>query len=91
MDLESESEIASSRQRIRPSRTLCDSAFTGGLSIVMTETTPFRSIVTGLDLDMELEYVSQLAGVPETAKYDIRCYRKLYQVQTDGLRRGLPC
>ncbi len=57
----------------------------------MTETTPFRSIVTGLDLDMELEYVSQLAGVPETAKYDIRCYRKLYQVQTDGLRRGLPC
>ncbi len=28
----------------------------------MIETTPFCSIVTGLDLDMDLEYVSQLAG-----------------------------
>ncbi len=39
----------------------------------MTETEPSRMIVTGLDLDMELEYVSLLAGVPGTAKYDIRC------------------
>ena len=52
----------------------------------MIETVPFRAIVTGLDLDMDLEYVSQFAGAPRAAKYDIRCYRKLYQVQTYGLR-----
>ena len=39
----------------------------------MIEMAPSRMIVTGLDLDMELEYVTLLAGAPGTAKYVIRC------------------